>query len=943
MSKKLTPDVPGQIAFNPRPVGDITPALREQHQRDEQAAARFNRSQNQNYETLLGNVKQKEKAAEMWSNDMQSLTKFSQTLLDQFTQYQQAKNEQEMQEGISEAYMGGVSVEDQSQLEDIEGLIDSEDQVTQSAGQQAYAQTGDFSTSKRVREMSGWRAYGYQMGRAQMMGSEYSAFIEGAMNTDNTTQVTVNGRTFTPATASTPSEVQAAMATLRGKFMKESGMSGMNPALLNKYAFPQMHRTDNTLATRFHNRYAGEESDRIIQDAKTSFQADKNLGAFIGRVKGLVNPKTKKLYSNSEAHDLVFKYIEDSIGAGTLTPTEARSLKEQVVPWDAKGRTFGQLYETRIEGAIRNADSLARSDAKVAREELRREAQEVEQAIYQDIVQNPNKYTKAEIEEAAREYAAKYGQPSRLLDQAASKLSLDSTQIAEQKKYLENLRRNGALTTEAVLTSHPSLYDQFFSTAQAQEKAASADGGIHKQAQEALEQEIKTARKLLGGDATMDVVGTMVYNDVYSNYITRFSAMVANGIDPSQASQTAMSEALTYYQNNGGGLNNQAKPDGKFYKDNILNTIKSSSSSSIKAIEGIIDKTTANGPAALDEEGLVFSKGELLQMEENYLEPGWTIPPMAKFLSEKLGIDAYTLINRQRAAAGLQPLPSPGGELKLQLPERSNSLLNHFQSRRRTTRAISQSGVGYRPESVPYSAEITVASQQSGVPEHLIAAMMMIESGGSNDAISPTGAKGLMQIVPGWHPSYEGSLFDPQSNLSYGASYMQELYEKYGNWDDAVQAYNAGPGNWDKYLEDGRETQFIRDAKYHLRKFKTQLSAWDSAMLSDPDTQRFEVVQVVSTDPRYEGSNDRSRLRDVPGHGGANMHQHYEFATKEQTLLAKKLYEQQGFRVTSYMRPGDPEAHGQGYAIDVAPPLDLPETDEAEMAWIDKANAVIGL
>ena len=73
------------------------------------------------------------------------------------------------------------------------------------------------------------------------------------------------------------------------------------------------------------------------------------------------------------------------------------------------------------------------------------------------------------------------------------------------------------------------------------------------------------------------------------------------------------------------------------------------------------------------------------------------------------------------------------------------------------------------------------------------------------------------------------------------------------------------------------------------------------------------------------------------------MHQHYEFRSQRQAKLAKALYESKGFRVTSYLRPHDHgSAHQHGYAIDVAQPLDLPRNDTAEMAWIDKADAVIG-
>ena len=59
--------------------------------------------------------------------------------------------------------------------------------------------------------------------------------------------------------------------------------------------------------------------------------------------------------------------------------------------------------------------------------------------------------------------------------------------------------------------------------------------------------------------------------------------------------------------------------------------------------------------------------------------------------------------------------------------------------------------------------------------------------------------------------------------------------------------------------------------------------------------------------------------------------------------MAKILFERNGYRVTSYLRPNDTgSAHSRGVAIDVAPPLDLPYTDEAEAEWSARANALIG-
>ena len=109
----------------------------------------------------------------------------------------------------------------------------------------------------------------------------------------------------------------------------------------------------------------------------------------------------------------------------------------------------------------------------------------------------------------------------------------------------------------------------------------------------------------------------------------------------------------------------------------------------------------------------------------------------------------------------------------------------------------------------------------------------------------------------------------------------------------------------------------------------------------------YKVVQYVSGDPAIRGKTDGRIVYDngdgPRGHGGKNYHNHYEFATQEQAAAAKLLFEQNGYRVTSYLRPNDTgSAHSRGVAIDVAPPPDLPYTDEAEAEWSARANALIG-
>ena len=117
----------------------------------------------------------------------------------------------------------------------------------------------------------------------------------------------------------------------------------------------------------------------------------------------------------------------------------------------------------------------------------------------------------------------------------------------------------------------------------------------------------------------------------------------------------------------------------------------------------------------------------------------------------------------------------------------------------------------------------------------------------------------------------------------------------------------------------------------------------NNSLSSAPTRGTFNVVQYVSNDPRFKDRTFGPIVYDEHGHGGKNMHVHYEFATQEEALAAKALFESKGFRISSFMRPEDTDsAHSKGFAIDVAPPVSLPYNEQDELNWIRSVNAVIG-
>jgi soluble lytic murein transglycosylase-like protein len=111
------------------------------------------------------------------------------------------------------------------------------------------------------------------------------------------------------------------------------------------------------------------------------------------------------------------------------------------------------------------------------------------------------------------------------------------------------------------------------------------------------------------------------------------------------------------------------------------------------------------------------------------------------------------------------------------------------------------------PETVAATAPVRspleladAAADKYGLPRSLIRSVMAAESGFQKDAVSPKGAIGLMQLMPGTAQVLNADPRDPAQNVDAGARYLRDLLVKYdGKLWHALAAYNAGPGAVDKY------------------------------------------------------------------------------------------------------------------------------------------------
>jgi soluble lytic murein transglycosylase-like protein len=145
---------------------------------------------------------------------------------------------------------------------------------------------------------------------------------------------------------------------------------------------------------------------------------------------------------------------------------------------------------------------------------------------------------------------------------------------------------------------------------------------------------------------------------------------------------------------------------------------------------------------------------------------------------------------------------------------------------------------------VPWYQHIQQAARAYGVDVHLLQAVVKVESNFDTNAVSRSGAIGLMQIMPatavgfiglrGTRKSLSLQLQDPAINVHAGALYLRSLLDTFSNrLDLALAAYNAGTGNvrkaGNRVPSNGQTPQFVSRVTALYGSLKAAAQAAESA------------------------------------------------------------------------------------------------------------------
>ena len=181
----------------------------------------------------------------------------------------------------------------------------------------------------------------------------------------------------------------------------------------------------------------------------------------------------------------------------------------------------------------------------------------------------------------------------------------------------------------------------------------------------------------------------------------------------------------------------------------------------------------------------------------------------------------YAYQSAPRPAAALSEAEEPKSISVAQLPDDQAFMVRQPAEKDPEAQYFEPSRLdnkGSLPDSIPYLDIILRVSREKGVDPALVLAVIQQESGFNPKARSSAGALGLMQVMPATARSMglrdTRQLLNPEVNIKYGVQYIKDLWAQFGDKDlslisagdinrsdivNIIAAYNAGPGNVQKY------------------------------------------------------------------------------------------------------------------------------------------------
>lgn len=814
--------------FSPVQAPDVTPLLRENMQTQQRS---------------MDNVRQA-RLQEMDLNRLTGLAAFSETISNSLIEQAKQKAERDQEEGLQLAYVDGlpkpVTEAYDKGIQQLEQAHEGVQQVADKAQQAGEP----FEAVQQIRNLSGWKKYGYAMGMAKMAGEEYGPWLADQLKSNSTSQIQVGDRVFVPTEAKTPAEKAAATAVLRTEYMRSKGLVGLNPALLNKHAFPQFRDYEQRLLDAERKQYIKEQQEIAQEEAISRFTSSGDKGQLFATT---IQDLERSGLSRGDARQRVIDNIESVEDLNAIGRTTS---------WDGK-LTWEEKYKIQFRDARSKLMQRLKSD-----EDLKDGLRDQEQENWTDEViasfgTNPVSEDVVDkfIEASRSNFNGKVDQ--RLL-QYKENLTLEARGKKEQEDYLWQLYNRDELTVEELRSGkyNPQVRDAFMAKAQQQDKMREPEvKEARKPAENAVANELKRRAGLLQAGATPHWSFELAKAHASRQLAAKARVYMQSGASADEAFSRAAQDVIADIAKDnpdgkqGFGTYSVGKDgQGDFLRWSRFGSGGKGGLAAAQTDVSAIRSQVRNGGTAVITGRKLIDKATA----ESMVNPDSPIAPIISIIQNALPagkeMSEFDIIDAQLSLHGLPPRQRPYVQQVVQsaLTPRQQALLNRTPDSFRTRRALTEGNVvgpGQERQAIQYIAN------QLGVDPIDVATFINYETDGS--LVSGKYRRGL-DTWGGSGGKYFGWIqFSPDNQQKYGVRPGMSPMEM----ADAVVKYMKNAGvkrgdSLDMLYQAVQAPAYIRQARARGR----NIGADSNGSISDHVARMRREHQSVAGDWLTQGS-----------------------------------------------------------------------------------------
>ena len=780
---------------------------------------------------------------------------------------------------------------------------------------------------QRMKELGGLRGYYYKRNAAVAAGRNFKGWLANELASD-TSEVTIDNLTKPINSNEWEPQHHAAILKLKlAQYYKEYGLDQINRGILAKYTLPGITEAEGDMMGNLRKAYAIRKSDEDRVLHTNNFFAKLDPVSFVNNVANTYDERGNPI-GRSGAWKMLGETILTGVKSNQLSATKA----EQILTNAVDPVTGKSLMDSRKLWAFDLMSKIAAANRENYQEEEADNAMRADQ-FEKEVLADFNSRTDVSEEEIhmaqKKHFELSGGKKSSALETYQSSFSVS----AEGKRRLDDqftwMAESGVLTPEHVKQAPWELRTKWGPVAE--KLAAATDRSSEfKNHLKAIENQVKSDPRIkVSPDGSTSGMATLVVGELQAKFRRKVAEYIGTGqMTAQQAATQAVAEVFSELKSS---KRYQTDDKGDFSNFMPKNTAATSKALNTK-LNNIRTKLKYGGKASLDvTPGLMFDKSELQAMEQGYGQPGWSVPPVASYWASQLNMNPLEIINRQRTAAGLKPLATPASIERVQrtVSPAFQALLNRYQSPNRSIRGLGSAG-RFDATIIPngYGSVVQKAAQANGIDPAILAGLLETENGWRATGASPKGAQGIAQIVPKYHPGV--NVNDPVASINYAAKYLSQLQRQFGgDMKLALIAYNAGPGNVEKYR--GPIPGDKESGSYYGKVLKSAAKYGYGMSWRDPATMRgkFRVIEYLTGDPNHEGYR--------ADHSGSNYHEHLAFSTPAEAKAAAAKLKAAGIKITELKGEGPVGKHSKnsyhysGMAFDV-PASQVPVGKEKELS-----------